>query len=71
MSALKFIDFVLFYGLGNCRSRCGLYDLALYHSDVVIGVEEKRALFGVRCLWEGVDGYNIKGCLLTAFYDVF
>jgi hypothetical protein len=27
-----------------------VYDLALYHSDVPIGVEEKRALFGVRCL---------------------
>lgn len=56
-SQREFIDFVMFYGASELSKSLRLvHDLALYHSDVVIGVEEKRALFGVKCLWEGVDG---------------
>lgn len=56
-SQCEFIDFVLFYGASELsKSLRIVHDLALYHSDVPIGAEEKRALFGVRCLWEGVDG---------------
>lgn len=50
-SQCEFIDFVLFYGASELsKSLRIVHDLALYHSDVPIGVEEKRALFGVRCL---------------------
>lgn len=50
-SQCEFIDFVLFYGASELsKSLRIVHDLALYHSDVAIGVEEKRALFGVRCL---------------------
>jgi len=56
-SQCEFIDFVLFYGASELsKSLRIVHDLALYHSDVAIGAEEKRALFGVRCLWEGIDG---------------
>jgi hypothetical protein len=50
-SQCEFIDFVLFYGASELsKSLRIVHDLALYHSDVPIGAEEKRALFGVRCL---------------------
>lgn len=56
-SQCEFIDFVLFYGASELsKSLRIVHDLALYHSDVPIDAEEKRALFGVRCLWEGIDG---------------
>lgn len=50
-SQSEFIEFVLFYGASELsKSLRIVHDLALYHSDVAIGAEEKRALFGVRCL---------------------
>jgi len=44
-SQCEFIDFVLFYGASELSESLRIvHDLALYHSDVPIGVEEKRAL---------------------------
>ena len=56
-SQSEFIDFVLFYGASELsKSLRIVHDLALYHSDIPVDAAEKRALFSVKCLWEGFDG---------------
>lgn len=56
-SQSEFIEFVLFYGASELsKSLKMVHDMALYHSDISINADEKRALFGVKCLWEGVEG---------------
>lgn len=55
-SQFEFIEFVLFYGASELSKSLKLvHDMALYHSDISINADEKRALFGVKCLWEGVE----------------
>lgn len=55
-SQFEFIEFVLFYGASELsKSLRMVHDMALYHSDISINADEKRALFGVKCLWEGVE----------------
>ncbi|PZO29553.1 MAG: hypothetical protein DCE86_10840 [Flavobacteriaceae bacterium] len=55
-SQSEFIEFVLFYGTSELSKSLKLvHDMALYHSDISINADEKRALFGVKCLWEGVE----------------
>lgn len=55
-SQSEFIEFVLFYGASELSKSLKLvHDMALYHSDISINADEKRALFGVKCLWEGVE----------------
>jgi hypothetical protein len=55
-SQSEFIEFVLFYGASELSKSLKLvHDMALYHSDISINAEEKRALFSVKCLWEGVE----------------
>jgi hypothetical protein len=52
-SQSEFIEFVLFYGASELSKSLKLvHDMALYHSDISINADEKRALFGVKCLWE-------------------
>jgi hypothetical protein len=55
-SQFEFIEFVLFYGASELSKSLKLvHDMALYHSDISINADEKRALFSVKCLWEGVE----------------
>lgn len=55
-SQSEFIEFVLFYGASELSKSLKLvHDMALYHSDISINADEKRALFSVKCLWEGVE----------------
>ena len=51
-----------FLELGNClnspdlvKSLKLIHDLAIYHSDVAFGTEEKTALYDVRVLWEKIE----------------
>lgn len=55
-SQSEFIEFVLFYGVSELsKSLKAVHDLALYHSDIPVDVAEKHALYGVKCLWEGLE----------------
>lgn len=55
-SEAEFLDYVKFHGIGEfVESLKMIHDFALYHTDLCFDTNEKKALFNLKILWEGLE----------------
>lgn len=51
----EFFEVITFHGISELIcSLQKIHDLALYHTDIPIGEEEKTALFDIKVLWDAL-----------------